>query len=267
MNILEKIILRSVGKAISRMPISVLELMEEKSAFQLGKGWGAESTTVEAKVIAKLVASKRIQKVFALDVGANLGHWSAALLEEIPSAQLAAFEPSREAYLSINKRFFNLPNVYTVNSALGNIKGHTTLYADRSGSGLGSLTKRRLSHFNLDFAHQETVDIQTLDSWWQNEKKTFTDEMKPNVLKLDVEGHELDVLQGALTCLADIQIVQFEFGGCNIDTRTFFQDFWYFFTHLEFDLFRLGPKGLIKVSAYTEIDESFRTTNYYAVRP
>jgi hypothetical protein len=150
---------------------------------------------------------------------------------------------------------------------LGKIEGRATLYADRSGSGLGSLTKRRLSHFNLDFAHKETVDIQTLDSWWQNEKKTYTNEIKPNILKLDVEGHELDVLQGALTCLADIQIVQFEFGGCNIDTRTFFQDFWYFFTQLEFDLFRLGPKGLMKVSAYSEIDESFRTTNYYAVRP
>jgi hypothetical protein len=83
---------------------------------------------------------------------------------------------------------------------------------------------------------------------------------------MDVEGHELEVLQGARRTLEDIRIVQFEFGGSNIDTRTFFQDFWYFFDEIDFQIYRLTPSGPIIVSSYSEQDETFRSTNYFAIR-
>lgn len=86
------------------------------------------------------------------------------------------------------------------------------------------------------------------------------------VLKLDIEGHELSALLGATETLRQIEIVQFEFGGGNIDSHTYFQDFWYFFTDLEFDLHRLTPTGLNRVAEYSEMLEVFRPTNYFAVR-
>lgn len=48
-----------------------------------------------------------------------------------------------------------------------------------------------------------------------------------HLLKIDVEGHELDVLHGATEMFQRkaIDVVTFEFGGCNIDTHTFFQNF------------------------------------------
>jgi hypothetical protein len=66
--------------------------------------------------------------------------------------------------------------------------------------------------------------------------------------------------------LAELKIVQFEFGGSNIDTRTFFQDYWYLFTDLNFAIFRISPKGLIRINAYAETDETFSTTNYIAIK-
>ena len=83
---------------------------------------------------------------------------------------------------------------------------------------------------------------------------------------MDVEGHELDVLKGATKALQDISIIQFEFGGSNIDTRTYFQDFWYFFSDLGFDLYRLGPRKPLRITNYSEHDETFRPTNYIAVK-
>lgn len=38
-----------------------------------------------------------------------------------------------------------------------------------------------------------------------------------------------------------IDRVTFEFGGCNIDTRTYFQDYWYFFKTFGFRVFRITP--------------------------
>ena len=62
--------------------------------------------------------------------------------------------------------------------------------------------------------------------------------------------------------LKEIKIVQFEFGGCNIDSRTYFQDFYYFFTERNFEIYRLSPRGLKKIDKYSESDEIFDTTNF-----
>ena len=87
---------------------------------------------------------------------------------------------------------------------------------------------------------------------------------KVDVLKLDVEGHELDVLRAATDQLKTVRVIQFEFGGCNIDTRTYWQDFWYLLSDAGYRLYRLAPRRLIQVSRYHERDESFLTTNFFA---
>jgi hypothetical protein len=126
---------------------------------------------------------------------------------------------------------------------------------------MASLTRRRLSHFGIEMDIEEKVTTRTLSDWFQESGAA-----RANVLKLDVEGHELEVMQGAEGFLDRIDVIQFEFGGCNIDTRTYLQDFWYFLTGAGYHLHRLGPGGLTRVDAYRELDEVFVTTNYFAVR-
>ena len=70
----------------------------------------------------------------------------------------------------------------------------------------------------------------------------------PSIIKIDVEGNELDVLKGASDFLKDVKVIQFEFGGSNIDSRTFFQDYWYFFKEKDFDLLRLAGSKLIEIN-------------------
>lgn len=84
-------------------------------------------------------------------------------------------------------------------------------------------------------------------------------------MKLDIEGYELQALESFGSALAVTKVIQFEFGGCNIDTKTYFQDFWYFFKEHQFDLYRITPFGLQPLNKYTEMDECFRTTDYVAV--
>ena len=59
---------------------------------------------------------------------------------------------------------------------------------------------------------------------------------------------------------------QFEFGGTNIDTRTYFRDFWYFFKECGFILYRITPLGAELIRTYRESDEYFMTTNFIAVK-
>lgn len=137
------------------------------------------------------------------------------------------------------------------------------LYSNIDGSGLASLTKRRLDHFNIDFNKTEQIKLTTLDTYCKSQSIKHI-----HLLKLDVEGHEFDVLSGSKDMFASksIDMVTFEFGGCNIDTRTFFQDFWYFFTENNMSIYRIMSNAtLYHIPTYQEIHEQFITTNYIAI--
>ena len=244
------------------VPDSFFRFLEKEIQIQLGKGWGSATTSHEVAAVAHFVKQKKMASVVALDVGANLGNWSADLLEIIPNSKIFAFEPSRDTFELLTQRFKNCPTIHCENVALGGENRKATLFSNESTSGWASLTKRRLEHFGIDFTQTEEVTVQTLDHWVKISEKPYL----PNILKLDVEGHELDVLCGAKKSLDTIDIIQFEFGGCNIDTRTFLQDFWYFLLERDFELFRVTPRGVKLIEGYQESDEIFSTTNYIAVR-
>jgi FkbM family methyltransferase len=170
------------------------------------------------------------------------------------------FEPNRKNHQILLDTFSSDNRVKVENLALSNKNSVSTLHADRDGSGLASLTKRRLDHFGISFDFAEQVTTTRFEDYWMD--KLGSPEI--GLLKLDIEGHELAALDGFGNALNHIELIQFEFGGCNIDTRTYFQDFWYFFMENSFDIFRIGPLGIRKIEHYSERDEHFSTTNYYA---
>lgn len=246
-------------KCISRLPKSVLIAAETQAQMAQGKGWGAATTEQEAAATLNCLPSTMRRDPTVLDVGANIGNWTAAFISICPEANIYAFEPMSASASKVSKRFSDNTRVRVINAAVGRSSGVAELWADQSGSSLASLTRRRLEHYGTNFDFSEEVDVVTLDEWCEQER------VVPVILKIDVEGHELDVLAGAVSTMSSIRVIQFEFGGCNIDTRTFFQDFFYFFQEAGFNIHRLTPAGLVGVPSYREQDESFRTTNYIAV--
>ena len=146
--------------------------------------------------------------------------------------------------------------------AAGEAAGRQTLHYDRAGSGLASLHARRLDHFGIDFSGRETVDVTTIDNFVaENGLETI------DFAKFDIEGHELDALRGAARTLEQgrIKALAFEFGGCNIDSRTYFQDFWYVLGGLGYQIYVINPLfGTTRLKAYDERHEVFLTTNFIA---
>jgi Methyltransferase FkbM domain len=140
--------------------------------------------------------------------------------------------------------------------------GTQPLYKDRDISGLASLSKRRLEHFNVRMDQIEMVTISTIDTIVAEISLSAID-----LLKLDVEGHEFSVLRGATKAMERgiIKLVQFEFGGCNLDTRINLQDFYYFFKSFNFVIGLVQPGGGIQLlEQYDEFYEQYRTTNFVA---
>ena len=228
--------------------------------FQQSIGFGYDSgLNSEVNQFAFELKKFKVENPVVLDIGANIGTWSIALNSQVTNCAIHAFEPSKVTYLSLLEATKEFPNINVYNFGLGNAKDLQKLYYDEEKSGMASLSKRDLKHLGVEFEKFENVRVVRLDS--------FSDEnsIKPDFIKIDVEGHELAVLEGLGAYINDLKVIQFEFGGTDIDSRTFFQDFWHFFEEKPFDLFRLTPRGKIQVDSYRETDEVFSFTTYFAI--
>jgi FkbM family methyltransferase len=260
---LKKLLIRFVVILLwlfSRVDIRFARLIGVEANRIQGKGGGELTVEKEARIALDFLGSADLESIVVFDVGANQGLYTEAILGLAPHAKIFAFEPSSSAGVVLQSKFQANENIKLVPFALGESIVSAELWSDTPGSGLASLTKRRLDHFGIDFNYSERIEVTTLDS--------FIDSVGtiPDILKMDVEGHELSVLSGGLASIQKIRVIQFEFGGCNIDTRTFFQDFWYLLTPLGFSIYRISPRGVIKIENYSEDEEYFETSNFVATK-
>jgi FkbM family methyltransferase len=243
----------------SLIPQKIFHYLESLSSQLQGKGIGSFSISEEVNACKKLLKNRNIKFIF--DIGANKGDYTQELLNHYKEANYYLFEPSLLNYEKLNLRFLNQKNIKIVKQALSDKNGSDFLYSDQSGSGLGSLIKRKLNHLNINFDVKEKISLTRLDTFLKKLDKSII----IDYLKMDVEGTEINVLHGMGEFINRIKLIQFEFGGCNIDSRTFFQDFWYYFKDHNFDLFRITLTGSKKIYFYDDSDECFKTTNYIAL--
>jgi FkbM family methyltransferase len=231
---------------------------ERIAAYVQGKGYGTATIVEEVKL-----ALQQLKKppLLAVDIGGNVGDYTAELRGRNPHLEIHTFEPSSINVAKLKKRFIGDLHVKIVPLAVSSATGAATLFSNKPGSGLASLTRRRLEHYDIKFNFKEAVHTIRFEEYWAGELgKRHVD-----IVKIDVEGHELAALHGFGAAMKETSIVQFEFGGTNIDARTFFQDFWYFFRENDFDVFRITPSGLAKIELYRETCECFSISNYIAV--
>ena len=68
-----------------------------------------------------------------------------------------------------------------------------------------------------------------------------------------------------MCALKKVKLIQFEFGGSNIDSKTYLRDFWEFLSKKNFCLYRITPKGNILLNEYHEKEEIFLFSNFIAI--
>lgn len=215
--------------------------------------------------LLKLLAGRYTgnRKYIVFDVGANQGDYCSALLKNIPSPNLHVwcFEPSANTFKALQQAHGSKINVSLINIGFSNQNAELPLYTDRDGSDIASLYPLERAFGTTEKLNAaETVSIKTIDDFLHENDIPYID-----FLKLDIEGNELNALYGAKQAIAagKIKAIQFEFGTCNIDSRTFFRDFWNLLSP-QYNIYRIVRDGLVKITAYIEYEEVFQTTNYYA---
>lgn len=197
---------------------------------------------------------------FVCDVGANVGDWVAHVLNIKPGVRIHAFEPCAATFSKLVSRGF--PSNVTLNRlALSSKPGSATLHLYGDTAGTNSLHARDAAE--LRAMGREEVPCDTFDAYADRHGIARVD-----LVKLDVEGHEIEVLAGMEGSLGSGRVgaVQFEYGGCNIDSRTFLADLFRLFVRFGFVLFKLRADGWVRVNAYSPRLENFKYQNWVAVR-
>jgi FkbM family methyltransferase len=148
--------------------------------------------------LSLVLAGRR--KPLCVDVGANTGQFIDFLRGSLRDPVIHAFEPAPEPFAQLQSRHGSTPGVTLVNAGLGaergqiefNIFENQTLnsFLPISVSGSGTLAGSKL-------VRRLPVPVSSLDDYAASAGLTGID-----LLKVDTQGYELQVLQGAVRLLA-----------------------------------------------------------------
>ena len=210
-----------------------------------------------------LTGSPPGHKIHVIDVGANVGRWSVAMLSaaqklgRLDDLDLHAFEPSSYTFARLSETVSG-PSVRLNNAALSDRSGLSSLNVIAPGAGRNSL--HEVSGGLEDFVTEE-VTTTTLDTYAED---AGLDHIA--FVKVDTEGHDLAVLGGAQHLLAArrIKIVQFEYNQRWVYARSFLRDAFELLVPIGYRVGKLTPRGVEFYPGWDADLETFVEGNYVA---
>ncbi|MBP9817526.1 FkbM family methyltransferase [Candidatus Shapirobacteria bacterium] len=152
-----------------------------------------------------------------VDIGANIGYYTLLLAQKCK--MVYAFEPDKECFeiLKKNVEENGLKNVKLFNVAVGAKKEKRVLIKDKENLGNSHLTPPPYGHLpltgeaNILLDNSYLVETDTLDNILKNEQKI-------DLIKIDVQGWEPEVVEGAKGIIKKYSPTLFmEYNGGNID--------------------------------------------------
>ena len=203
----------------------------------------------EAWLVDRLSSSLAGRSV--LDIGANVGDWSAHVRAAAPEAQLHAVEMVPEFVERLRSRFGDTLIVFQC--GISDREEQITAYKLGGGGRInpGATKKSR-----------EPISIRLRSGDALVAEEGLTDIA---FIKIDVDGYDIPALRGLQATIArDRPVLQFEYSRYYIDTRHFLSDAYKLLEPLGYRIGRLMPNR-INFLPYHRSLENFATNNFIAV--
>lgn len=210
----------------------------------------------EMYILKLLNYSFQNQTLCIFDVGANVGGYLSSLLSTVNRPKkVYAFEPLTAHYLELSKLELSKDIKiiqFGMSDKVEELKINYSKQIDPTASIYSHLSGNSFS---------EVCKFTTIDSFCEANHIEII-----HFLKIDVEGHELNVLKGTSKMIEEnkVLVIQFEFGLYNIESRSFFRDF-YILLSPQYTIYRIVKNGLVKLEKYTVHLEKFHIANFLAV--
>jgi FkbM family methyltransferase len=176
----------------------VASRLVERRRLKWLQGTPAEGLAVghiESLELLRLAAEVGVQVIY--DIGAHVGSWTLLAKAVIPTATVEAFEPLREHCESFDASVAGLDKVRLHCVALGRAAGVTPLFVTTRSDSSSFLepTSAGFDHGVRRLRSVSTV-VHRLDDYCAENGLA-----PPDLLKLDVQGFELEVLEGGVSSI------------------------------------------------------------------
>ncbi len=193
-----------------------------------------------------------------VDVGANVGDWSATLLEVAPAARGLLVEPSLDAGARLASRFRDDARVKLIAAAAGREAGEADFFEEADAG----LTSSLLAHATRGPTQRRRVRVRTLDELLATEGWPSVD-----VVKTDCEGFDQFVLFGAAEAIRArrIGVIQFEYNDCWRDAGASLATTASFLKDAGYSLYLLRNSGLHR--DWEKFGEFYLYSNFVALNP
>lgn len=231
--------------------------------------WGDYSVKNLSEInVFKLLDEKSGRNLVVFDGGAHEGEYTLNFMRYFADSDkhiaIHAFEPMEKSFEIYKEKVKDIKGVdfSFVPLRLADKAGTVPIFFNNDTSIIASLYKRQLDYFDIDFNKEEKIQLTTMDEYCSENGIERVD-----LLKIVVEGSEYRVMQGAEGMLSEgrIGMIQFGFGGSDIDSGHYFRDYWNLLTSRGYSLYRIMKDGLIRFEKYDEGYECFHYVNFLAV--
>ena len=155
------------------------------------------------------------------DIGANVGTWTLLAKAVFPAAEIHAFEPLPQHTLKFRASIDGLKGIYLHEVALGpeGIAAQMHVNDPSDTSSILELSPRGIREWNLAKIDAVPLTLHGLDQFCSAHRVR-----PPDLIKLDVQGFELEVLKSAeqtlshtRAVLAEVSFRDFYCGQCRFD--------------------------------------------------
>lgn len=210
----------------------------------------------EFSILKKL---SQLNPKLIIDGGANIGKYSKLTQEACPGVKVYAFEPVSATFDLLIENVKSYQSVVPVKKGLFKEEGdlEINLYSSNTHSSIVDI-----QGLSYESTGKTTIELVKGDDFFKKEGVDSID-----LLKLDLEGVELDALYGFGEMLdqGKIRMIQFEYGYINITTKHLLIDFYKFFESKGYVLGKIFPKT-VEFREYKFKYEDFLGPNFIAVR-
>ena len=151
---------------------------------------------------------KKIKNINTLiDVGSNKGQFVLLCIKFFPNLLIYSFEPIKEALIKQKNLLSFKNNIYFYNTGIGNKNKIINFFITNRADSSSFLTINKSKNYNKNYYVKEKrkIKIQKLDQILKNKKL-----IKPVLIKIDVQGFELEVLKGSKKTLPNIDYLLLE---------------------------------------------------------
>ena len=147
------------------------------------------------EILKEFLNRKNIQNKLFIDIGANIGNHTIYFQDFFDS--IISIEASEDTYQLLRFNTKNYDNIQTLNIGASSFAGKLKFRNNKFNVGASRIVE---DNCDYDFS----IDVDKLDNIIKSDEKV-------NLIKIDVEGHELDALKGSYRILINSKpLVVFE---------------------------------------------------------